>query len=85
MLGIDNVQAKAGQENSRFPFLRHIHHAGTVQVIIPQLARAGDIRQMHIEIHVVGVVNNLADTVEVALRACQGGVQLRKLGSIQFF
>ena len=85
MLRIGNMQAETGQENSRFPFLRHIHHAGTVQVVVPQLARAGDIRQMHIVVHVVGVVDDLADAVEVALRACQGGVQLRKLGSVQLF
>ena len=85
MLGIGNVQSKAGQEYSCFPFLRHIHHAGTVQVIVPQLARAGDIRQMHIEVHVVGVVGDLADAVKIALRICQGGVQLRKLGGVQLF
>ena len=85
MLRIGNMQAETGQENSRFPFLRHIHHAGTVQVVVTQLARAGDIRQMHIVVHVVGVVDDLADTVKIALRACQGGVQLRKLGSVQLF
>ena len=85
MLRIGNVQAETGQENARFPFLRHIHHAGTVQVVVPQLACAGDIRQMHIVVHVVRVVDDLADAVEVALRACQGGVQLRKLGSVQLF
>ena len=85
MLRIGNMQAKTGQENSRFPFLRHIHHAGTVQIVVTQLARAGDIRQMYIVVHVVGVVDDLADTVEVALRACQGGVQLRKLGCVQLF
>lgn len=40
---------------------------------------------MHKVVHVVGVVDNLADTVKIALRACQGGVQLRKLGSVQLF
>ena len=40
---------------------------------------------MHIEVHVVGVVGDLADTVKVALRICQGGVQLRKLGGVQLF
>ena len=85
MLRIGNMQAETGQENSRFPFLRHIHHAGTVQVVVTQLARAGDIRQMHIVVHVVGVVDDLADTVKIALRACQGGVQLRKLGGVQLF
>ena len=85
MLRIGNMQAETGQENSRFPFLRHIHHAGTVQVVVTQLARAGDIRQMHIVVHVVGVVDDLSDAVEVALRACQGGVQLRKLGGVQLF
>ena len=85
MLCLGNVQAETGQENSRFPFLRHIHHAGTVQVVVTQLARAGDIRQMHIVVHVVGVVDDLADTAEVALRACQGSVQLRKLGGVQLF
>ena len=85
MLRIGNMQAETGQENSRFPFLRHIHHAGTVQVVVTQLARAGDIRQMHIVVHVVGIVDDLADTVKIALRACQGGVQLRKLGGVQLF
>ena len=85
MLRIGNMQAETGQENSRFPFLRHIHHAGTVQVVVTQLARAGDIRQMHIVVHVVGIVDDLADTAEVALRACQGSVQLRKLGGVQLF
>ena len=75
MLRIGNMQAETGQENSRFPFLRHIHHAGTVQIVVTQLARAGDIRQMHIVVHVVGIVDDLADTAEVALWACQGGVQ----------
>ena len=85
MLRIGNMQAETGQENSRFPFLRHIHHAGTVQIVVTQLARAGDIRQMHIVVHVVGIVDDLADTVKIALRACQGGVQLRKLGCVQLF
>ena len=40
---------------------------------------------MHIVVHVVGVVDDLSDAVEVALRACQGGVQLRKLGGVQLF
>lgn len=30
MLCVGNMQAKTGQENPSFPFLRHIHHAGTV-------------------------------------------------------
>ena len=40
---------------------------------------------MHIEVHVVGVVGDLADAVKLALRICQGGVQLRKLGGVQLF
>ena len=51
----------------------------------PQLSCAGDIRQMHIKVHIFGIVDNLADIVKITLRACQGGVQLRKFGGVQLF
>ena len=50
-----------------------------------ELSCAGDIRQMHIKVHIFGIVDNLADIVKITLRACQGGVQLRKFGGVQLF
>lgn len=40
---------------------------------------------MHIKVHIFGIVDNLADIVKITLRACQGGVQLRKFGDVQLF
>ena len=40
---------------------------------------------MHIKVHIFGIVDNLADIVKITLRACQGGVQLRKFGGVQLF
>ena len=80
-----DMLAETGGVNSGFPFLRHFHHAGTVQVVVGQLFRSFHVGQMHIVVHIVGVVDDLADAVKTALRILQGGVQLRKLGGVQLF
>ena len=80
---LGDMLAEPGYINPSFPFLRHIHHAGTVQVIVPQLAGGLHIRQMHKVVHVVGVVDDLPDIFKAAPWILQGGVQLRKGGSIQ--
>ena len=40
---------------------------------------------MGYDCHIFGIVDNLADIVKITLRACQGGVQLRKFGGVQLF
>ena len=72
-----------GRVNPGFPFLRHIHHTGTVQVVVPQLAGGLHIRQMHKVVHVVGIVDDLPDIFKTAPWILQGSVQLRKGGSVQ--
>ena len=40
---------------------------------------------MHIVVHIVGVVDDLADVLKAAFRILQGGVQLRKRGVVKGF
>ena len=80
---LDNVAAKLCRINPGFPFLRHIHHAGTVQVVVSQSGGSMHIRQMHIVVRVFGKVDNLADTRKIALGVLQGGVQLCNLGGVK--
>ena len=71
--------------NPSFPFLRHFHHAGFMQVVIAQRGRGFDARQVDKVFHVVGVVDDLADTGKFLMGPCQGGVQLCDLGGGQRF
>ena len=79
------MASKLRRVNPGFPLLGHIHHAGTVQVVVPQLAGGTHVRQMHKVIHVVGVVDDLPDGFKAAPGILQGGVQLRKRGGVQRF
>ena len=80
---LGNVAAKLRRINPGFPFLRHIHHAGTVQVVVSQSGGGMHIRQMHIVVHVFGKVDDLADTIKAALGILQDGVQLCDLGGVK--
>ena len=73
---LGHIAAKLGRVDASFPFVRHIHHAGTVQVVVSQLGRAAHIRQMHIIFHVFGKVSDSPDAEKLTLRGLQGGVQL---------
>ena len=64
---LGDMLAEPGHVDPGFPFLRHIYHAGTVQVIVPQLTGGLHIRQMHKVVHVVGVVDDLPDIFKAAL------------------
>ena len=76
LLLLGHIAAKLGRVDASFPFVRHIHHAGTVQVVVSQLGRAAHIRQMHIIFHVFGKVGDSPDAEKLTLRGLQGGVQL---------
>ena len=80
---LSNVASKLRRINPGFPFLRHIHHAGTVQVVVPQSGGGMHIRQMHIVVRVFSKVDDLADTRKAALGVLQGGVQLCDLGGVK--
>jgi len=76
LLLLGHIPAKLCRVDAAFPFLRHIHHAGTVQIVVAQLGRAAHIRQMHIIVHVFGKVGDSPDAGKLTLRDLQGGVQL---------
>ena len=80
---LGNVAAKLRCINPGFPFLRHIHHAGTVQVIVAQSGGGMHIRQMHIVVRVFSKINDLADIFKAALGILQGGVQLCDFGGVK--
>jgi len=75
LLLLGHIAAKLRRVDAAFPFFRHIHHAGTVQVVVSQLGRAAHIRQMHIIVHVFGKVDDSPDAGKLTLRGLQGGVQ----------
>ena len=76
LLLMGNVLAKLRCVDAAFPFFRHIHHAGAVQVVVSQLGRPVHIRQMHIVVHVFGKVGDSPDAEKLTLRGLQSGVQL---------
>ena len=80
---LGNVASKLRRINPGFPFLRHIHHAGTVQVVVAQLSIPPNVGKMHIVIHIFGVVDDLADILKAATGILQGGVQLCDLGGVK--
>ena len=80
---LSNVAAKLRRINPGFPFLRHIHHAGTIQVVVTQSGGGMHIRQMHIVVHVFGKVDDLIDIFKAALGGLQGGAQLCDLGGVK--
>ena len=80
---LGNVAAKLRRINPGFPFLRHIHHAGTVQVVIAQCGGGMHIREMHIVVRVFSKINDLTDIFKAALGILQGGVQLCDLGDVK--
>ena len=73
---LSHIPAKLCRVDAAFPFVRHIHHAGTVQIVVAQLGRPVHIRQMHIVVHVFGKVGDSPDAGKLTLRDLQGGVQL---------
>ena len=76
LLLLGHIPAKLRRVDAAFPFFRHIHHAGTVQIVVAQLGRSAHIRQMHIIVHVFGKVGDSPDAGKLTLRGLQGGVQL---------
>ena len=76
LLLLGHIPAELRRVDAAFPFFRHIHHAGVIQVVISQLGRAAHIRQMHIIVHVFGKVGDSPDAEKLTLRGLQGGVQL---------
>ena len=76
LLLMGHIPAKLCRVDAAFPFVRHIHHAGTVQIVVAQLNRPAHIRQMHIIFHVFGKVRDSPDAGKLTLRSLQGGVQL---------
>ena len=73
---LGHIAAKLRRVDAAFPFVRHIHHAGTVQIVVAQLGRPVHIRQMHIVVHVFGKVGDSPDAGKLTLRGLQSGVQL---------
>ena len=76
LLLLGHIAAELRRVDAAFPFFRHIHHAGAIQVVISQLGRPVHIRQMHIVVHVFGKVGDSPDAEKLTLRGLQGGVQL---------
>ena len=80
---LGNVAANLRRINPGFPFLRHIHHAGTVQIVIAQCGGGMHIREMHIVVRVFSKINDLADIFKAALGILQDGVQFCDLGGVK--
>jgi len=76
LLLLSHISSKLCRVNAAFPFLRHIHHAGAVQIVVAQLGRPAYLWQMHIIFHVFGKVGDFPDAEKLTLRGLQGGVQL---------
>ena len=76
LLLLSHISSKLCRVNAAFPVLRHIHHAGAVQIVVTQLGRPAYIRQMHIIVHVFGKVGDSPNAEKLTLRGLQGGVQL---------
>ena len=76
LLLLGHIPAELRRVDAAFPFFRHIHHAGAVQIVVAQLGRPAHIRQMHIVVHVFGKVGDSPDAEKLTLRGLQGGVQL---------
>ena len=76
LLLLGHIPAELRRVDAAFPFFRHIHHAGAVQIVVTQLGRAAHIRQVHIIFHVFGKVGDSPDAEKLTLRGLQGGVQL---------
>ena len=73
---LSHISSKLCRVNAAFPFLWHIHHAGTVQIVVAQLGRPVYFRQMYIIVHVFGKVCDSPDAGKLTLRGLQGSVQL---------
>ena len=76
LLLLGHIPAELRRVDAAFPFFWHIHHAGTVQIVVTQLGRPAHIRQIHIIVHVFGKVGDSPDAGKLTLRGLQGGVQL---------
>ena len=76
LLLLGHIAAKLRRVDAAFPFVRHIHHAGAVHVVVPQLGRPTHIRQVHIIFHVFRKVCDFSDAGKFTLRGLQSGVQL---------
>ena len=75
LLLLGHIAAKLRRVDASFPFLRHIHHAGAVQVVVAQLGRPVYFWQMYIIVHVFGKVGNSPNAGKLTLRGLQSGVQ----------
>ena len=76
LLLLSHIPAELRRVDAAFPFLRHIHHAGAVQIVVAQLGRPAYLWQMHIVVHVFGKVGDFLDAEKLTLRGLQGGVEL---------
>ena len=72
---LSHIPAKLCRVDAAFPFFRHIHHAGAVQIVVTQLGRPAYIRQMYIIVHVFGKIGDSPNAEKLTLRGLQGGVQ----------
>ncbi len=60
---LHDMAAKGGQLNPGFPFLRHIHHAGLIEIIVPQLPFRLNMGDQQVIFRVVGQVDHIRNTV----------------------
>ena len=82
---LGDMSSKRVGVNPSFPFLRHFHHAGFMQVVVAQLGRGTHIGDMDKVIYVVGVVDDLADILKERAGTLRSSVQLPNLGGGQRF
>ena len=80
-----DVLAQRSRVDGGLPLVRHIHHPGTVQVVIPQLRHSADIGEIDVIIQVVGVVDDAANRPHFGVLLLQGGVQCADLVGVQLF
>ena len=76
LLLLGHIPAELRRVDAAFPFLRHIHHAGAVQIVVAQLGRPAYLWQMHIIFHVFGKVCDFPNAGKFTLRGLQSGVHL---------
>ena len=71
--------------NGGLPGVGHIHHAGTVQIVVPQRGHGMDVGEIDIVIQVVGVVDHAPNRPHFGVFLLQGGVQCADLVVVQLF
>ncbi len=80
-----DVLSQRGRVDGGFPLVRHIHHPGTVQVVVPQRRHGMDVGEIDVVIQIVRVVNDAADRPQFGVLLLQGGVQCADLVGVQLF